>query len=862
MRCKFPVLPLLALAAIACQSSSNRDGDSTSSKETEGSTAPATTTTAPGPAAIAAQEGEEVVLLREQRRDALVDSYLAAGRTEVERDNFSKALESFAAALELDSSNAEVRSELRRVRALMGDAYATAAEYFQDDTDRIMIKRAQAFLRVEELVGDGNRALEQAEYDSAIQAYRKAEQILRFHPQIEQETLDLQLVQGRLENAINLRDEAERNAARTAQEEAEAARLAQEAAERERRVNKLRDYYELAQGHFASENYKRAENFCALILQEDPGNEAARSLMETARETRHYKSEETNRKHYREQWLRTFEDLDTMNVPQVEPLRFQLDRWKDVRQREPLTHGTIDPRSVESRSEVLSILEDVRYAPRFLGPDGEGSPLEDVASLLQSMTGVNFLISNAVRDELDEEETTILLDLPDRSVRKILDIIAETRETLRWKIENGVVMFVTSEELTGGQVLVTYSVQDLIHPIPDYPGREINISPSGGIVPPDEDFSERESNVVTSTMLEDLIRNNVATESWDNDPANSIRITEMGQLVVNQVPEVQQLIQRLLDDLREATGIMVDIQARFMKVEDNFLEDIGVDFRGLGAPGLGSNGNDFNDFGDSSSQNELGQGIGQDNTVGAFYSEGSDGDMRMRVEELYDLALGNDQALQGTGGLSFSWTFLNNMELELILRAVSKSERVELVTAPRILVHNTARANLSVLNQIAYVMDYDVEIAQAASIADPIVAVIQDGVILDVRPIVSADRRFITLELRPTIAELQRPIEERPTTLGTQNSVTIQLPEVEIQRVRTSIPIPDGGTVLLGGMKVSEKQDLRSGVPILNKIPLLSALFERKGNMISNRKLLILLKALIVIPEEKEPTAQQLGLGD
>jgi type II secretory pathway component GspD/PulD (secretin) len=128
-----------------------------------------------------------------------------------------------------------------------------------------------------------------------------------------------------------------------------------------------------------------------------------------------------------------------------------------------------------------------------------------------------------------------------------------------------------------------------------------------------------------------------------------------------------------------------------------------------------------------------------------------------------------------------------------------------------------------------------------------------------VRPVVSSDRRFITLELRPTIATLRRPIREVVTTLGSQNSVTIQLPEVELQKVRTSIPMPDGGTVMLGGLKVSDKQDNRSGVPILNKIPVVSFFFERKGQYVSNRKLLILLKAQVVIPQEHEPTPAQLG---
>jgi len=115
------------------------------------------------------------------------------------------------------------------------------------------------------------------------------------------------------------------------------------------------------------------------------------------------------------------------------------------------------------------------------------------------------------------------------------------------------------------------------------------------------------------------------------------------------------------------------------------------------------------------------------------------------------------------------------------------------------------------------------------------------------------------MELRPTVATLKRPIEQIATTLGSQNTVTIQLPELDIQRVRTTVPMPDGGTVMLGGLKISEKQDLRSGVPILNQIPVVRFLFERKGNFISNRKLLILIKANIVIPAEHEPTPSQLG---
>ena len=230
-----------------------------------------------------------------------------------------------------------------------------------------------------------------------------------------------------------------------------------------------------------------------------------------------------------------------------------------------------------------------------------------------------------------------------------------------------------------------------------------------------------------------------------------------------------------------------------------------------------------------------------------------------RVENLFNSTLGGrNGGLTNAGGFSLQYAFLDDTEVEVVLRAVSKQERSEQIEAPRLLVYNNTRASMHYLRNISYIRDFEVEIAQAAAVANPVIGTVHDGVALDVRPVVSADRRFINLELRPTIANLVRPIEQRSTTLGSSNSVTIELPEVEIQRVRTSIPMPDGATVMLGGNKISQKQDQASGVPLLNKIPFINALFERKGTFVSNRKLLILLKAGIVIPRELEPTPAEL----
>ncbi len=833
----------------------------------DAATETATNNLTPGEAAVVAVEAAAQDLdaeaarlkLQEDRAATLAAEYLRIGDSKRDAGDLAAAVAEYSRALEVHPASREARERLGRMQALLGDRYATLAEQFRDSVDREIVRRAQAQMAAEEAAKLGDSAMSQQRYEDAVARYREAQTILVYHPLVATSSLDERIVTGKLNDALEQLEASRVAEAARVAAEAEADRVRREEDARNYRANKLRTIFEEANQAFLADDYQRSEALATLILAEDPGNTAATALRDAAQLARHRKTDEVTSKRYREEWRKTFDELDTQDVPQVEALVFDdLRRWREVTSRKPLEFTAKVDAVSDDTAAVIERLVNTRFTPNFRGADNEGVDLTEISSFLQGVTGVNFLISSKVREELDDEAKRVRLVLPERSVKTVLDLIADTSESLRWMIRDGVVMFVTKEETFGGQILKMYEVRDIIHPVKNFPGREINISPSGGLEEPEEDLEEREGLVVTKDILENMIRDNVAASSWNDDTRNTVRITDAGTMVVNQTPEVQEMIQGLLDDLREATGIMVDIQARFLKVEDNFLEEIGVDFRGLGQPGAGTN-LFLNDYGDASTQAELGQEIGNGTDLGAFYDEGQDGDIRGRVENLYDLSLGNSDVLTGSGGLAFQWTYLNDLQMQMILRAVAKSERRELVTMPKVLVFNAARANIAVLNQVAYVQDFDVEIAQASSIADPIIDVIQDGVVLDVKPVVSADRRFIVMELRPTVATLRRPIREVATTLSSQNPVTIQLPELDIQRVRTTVPMPDGGTVMLGGLKVSEKQDLRSSIPLLGKVPVVRFLFERKGNYASNQKLLILVTAKIVIPQELEPTPSQLG---
>ena len=67
--------------------------------------------------------------------------------------------------------------------------------------------------------------------------------------------------------------------------------------------------------------------------------------------------------------------------------------------------------------------------------------------------------------------------------------------------------------------------------------------------------------------------------------------------------------------------------------------------------------------------------------------------------------------------------------------------------------------------------------------------------------------------------------------------------------------VPDGGTLLLGGQKVSVEVEREAGVPILSKIPFIGRLFSNRSTVKDEKVLLILVKPTIILQEEAEAGA-------
>ena len=148
----------------------------------------------------------------------------------------------------------------------------------------------------------------------------------------------------------------------------------------------------------------------------------------------------------------------------------------------------------------------------------------------------------------------------------------------------------------------------------------------------------------------------------------------------------------------------------------------------------------------------------------------------------------------------------------------------------------------------------------------PQVSTIIDGVTLSVTPVVSADRRYVRLSLAPFFQtfngfdQITVPIVAGGGGLGGGGAVanaTIQLPRTTVNTVNTTVTVPDGGTVLLGGVKRLREERTEFGTPILSKTPFINRLFRNIGIGRTTDSLMLMVTPRIIILEEEE---ERLGI--
>jgi len=313
------------------------------------------------------------------------------------------------------------------------------------------------------------------------------------------------------------------------------------------------------------------------------------------------------------------------------------------------------------------------------------------------------------------------------------------------------------------------------------------------------------------------------------------------KMIVLQTRDVHKKIEKLLMELRKALGHQVSIEARYLVVSENFLEDIGLDldFAYVGGPP---------------------QGIWTYDQASSLMTQP---DVSTKVPGSLG-GVGDAMLIQG----GYSGFILNDLQVSFLLRATQAHTDAKTLTAPKATVLSGESASFTVQTQVSYALPPDttsnvspggVGTSVTSSSVEQNISSIQVGSSLNISPIITHDKKNVLLYIITQLQDLLRmkthSVEGPIGVDGTVQTYTVTVPETETSSVMTRVSVPDGGTLLLGGQKITAEIEKEAGVPILSKIPLLGRLFSNRSRVRDHKILLILVKPTIILQEEREAEA-------
>ncbi len=201
--------------------------------------------------------------------------------------------------------------------------------------------------------------------------------------------------------------------------------------------------------------------------------------------------------------------------------------------------------------------------------------------------------------------------------------------------------------------------------------------------------------------------------------------------------------------------------------------------------------------------------------------------------------LGNSNVTQaltaGAGGFSGFVTAGN--AFNALVNALESTSRFHVVSRPSIFTSNNKKAVISSGEEIAIPTNINSGFSGSSTINGGLVS--QSSVeyrdvalSLEVLPLINSDR-----EVYLDIVQKDQELTGQSTNVG-GNSI----PTLSSQVLKTSVTVPNYGTLVLGGLIKVNKTHSTSGLPILSRIPLLGALFRSTSDTKTRTELVILIR--------------------
>lgn len=648
-------------------------------------------------------------------------------------------------------------------------------------------------------------------------------------------------------------------------------------------VQKVQDVkrgLEMANSHKDLGNYNEAEKEFEKVLQQDPFNTAARRGMED-NERKKTEYMETAYDHTRAKMLREVTemwetkvavagfDTGTVLTTGTQPSAYLTEKMQKI----------IFPQVSFSGATIEEAIEFLRVKSKDLDP--EPNPAKKGVNIILQMgdTPVNAQITLDVNDVPMSEALKFVTDLAG----------------MKFKVEPFAVIVLPLSVQSDTQYTRIFRVP------PDFEsqgGGEAG-GGGGGAAAPADPFAAGGGGGggAGAALIKRKTAKEILTEAGIAFPEGSSAVFNKmaSQLVVKNTQANLDLIEAYIESIINNKPKMIVITSKFVEVTQKNTNELGFDwllgpfniqsttrtFASGGTQGNSANGNldPINyPFRFPGTQTPA---VGQNPVTGGLRF----GSAAITPDSIDGLLGGVTTTSTLTPGImAFSGVF-TDPQFQVVIRALSQSKGVDLMSAPSVTTKSGSQATVEVIREFIYPTEFEPpEIPQqfgstggnvsltgsgggTSGGAFPVTPTTPTafemkkvGVVMQVEPVLGPDGNTIDLNLAPEVTEFEgfvnygSPIQTsavdalgNPTTIVlTENR--IPQPVFSSRKVQTSVTVYDGATVVMGGLIREDVQDVEDKVPLLGDIPVIGRLFQTKAEDHFKRNMMVFVTARLIDP--------------
>jgi general secretion pathway protein D len=175
----------------------------------------------------------------------------------------------------------------------------------------------------------------------------------------------------------------------------------------------------------------------------------------------------------------------------------------------------------------------------------------------------------------------------------------------------------------------------------------------------------------------------------------------------------------------------------------------------------------------------------------------------------------------------------------VILSALEDATEVDVISAPEVLVLNNQTAILQVGDQVPIATQSAVSVVAGGA---PVVNTIEyrdTGVTLKVTPRVNQG------------GMVMMDISQEVSDVAATTTSTLDSPTINQRKISSTVAVHDGQTIALGGLISDNRTKSKSGIPVLQNIPVLGSLFATTDHQDSRTELLVLITPHVVENAQK-----------